>query len=176
MNDVDSMARFVQLLTATQSRLYAHLYTLLGGAEAARDVLQETNLVLWKKAAEYDLTRPFEPWAMSFARFQAMAWRKRQQRDRLVFDDELVALLDAECSPAAADAGGELLALEECLQALPEKQRALVARRYQQGEAVNHIAEQEGRPANAIAALLYRARQALAECIKTKLRAKEELS
>ena len=66
ISDPESIARFVQLLTGLQSRLYAYLCTLLVRSDDARDVLQETNVVLWKKAADYDPTRPFEPWAFRF--------------------------------------------------------------------------------------------------------------
>src|SRR4051794_17908104 len=82
-------AGFLLLLTNHQSSLYAAIVSLLGGIEGAQDVLQETNAALLEKAAEYDPTRPFVPWAMGFARMQTLAWRKRQSRDRLVLDDDL---------------------------------------------------------------------------------------
>ena len=51
------------------------------------------------------------------------------------------------------------------LQKLPPKQRALLAAKYENGEAVNDIARREGREANAVSALLYRIREALAETV-----------
>lgn len=72
-HDPEQSARFVVLLTGLQSRICAYLCTLLARAEDARDVLQETDLVLWKKAADYDPARPFEPWAFRFAHWQALA-------------------------------------------------------------------------------------------------------
>lgn len=116
----------------------------------------------------YDFTRAFEPWAIRFAHFQALAWRKRQSRDRLVFGDATLDLLAAEFD-GAHSADDELRALEECLGKLPDKQRAIVARRYQDAEPVNEIATSEGKPPNVIAAFLYRARKALAECISAVL-------
>ena len=160
------------MLTGLQSRLYAFLCTLLARPEDARDVLQETNVVLWKKAAEYDPSLPFEPWAFRFAHWQALAWRKRQTRDRLVFDDAAFEQIAAEF-PVTGTAEQELQALEECLAKLPEKQRALVDRRYSSGESVNAIAGADSKPPNVIAASLYRARRVLAECIATTLLATE---
>ena len=168
ISDPENTARFVQLLTGVQSRLYAYLCTLLVRPEDARDVLQETNVVLWKKAADYDPARPFEPWAFRFAHWQALAWRKRQSRDRLIFDDTTFASLAGEVSnPGTSE--GELRALEDCLGKLPERQRALVERRYSGGESVNAIADSENKPPNAVAALLYRARKMLADCIDASL-------
>ena len=80
------MNEFMLLLTSHQSSLYACISALLGGVEGVQDVLQETNVVLLEKAGEYDPARPFVPWALAFARFQTLAWRKRQTRDRLVLD------------------------------------------------------------------------------------------
>src|ERR1041384_3034412 len=87
----DPTAAFMLLLTSYQSMLYSSITALLGGVEGAQDILQETNVVLLKKAADYDSARPFLPWAIAFAKNQVLAWRKRQSRDRLVLHDALFA-------------------------------------------------------------------------------------
>lgn len=163
-----ALSFFVERLTGAQSQLYAFIASLLAGASDAADVLQETNKALWQKAAEYDPTRPFLPWAFSFARMQVMAHRKRLSRDRLVFDDELIGQL---ADVFERNEGGErqLQALETCLQKLPSGQREVLAAKYERGEAVNDIAAREGKAANAVSALLYRVRAALAECIEQTL-------
>ena len=86
--DSDMTADYVKHLTACQNQLYAYIFTLINNAEAAWDVLQETNSVLWSKAAEFDDTRPFIPWAMGVAFQQVRAARTRFGRDRLVFQDK----------------------------------------------------------------------------------------
>lgn len=85
-----ALARYVQLMTDSQSRLYAFIYSLLSDAELARDVLQETNAVLWAKAAEFEADRDFGPWALAIARYQVLAARQRMSRDRLVFDPDVL--------------------------------------------------------------------------------------
>ncbi len=160
---------FIGHLTGCQSSLYAFICTLLGGAEGAGDVLQETNIVLWNKAADYDPGRAFLPWAYTFARFQVMAWRKKQSRSRLVLDDELVATVAQEFEARDGQADRQLEALETCLSLLPASQRELVDSRYSHGEGVNEIAGRMGRPENVIAASLYRIRKALMQCVKSKL-------
>jgi RNA polymerase sigma-70 factor, ECF subfamily len=160
---------FVRHLTGCQSALYAFITTLLGGAEGAGDVLQETNVVLWNKAGDYDPQRPFLPWAYTFARFQVMAWRKKQSRDRLVLDDELVAAIASELEERSPKAEAQLEALEACLSGLPEEQRRLVDSRYSEGEAVQDIASRMGRPENVISAHLYRIRRALMQCVRLKM-------
>src|SRR4051812_13542352 len=80
----------VQHITACQAALYAYVCSLLGTSAGAADVLQEANLVLWEKAMEYDPERPFLPWARRIAHFQVLAYRKRQSREKLLFDDDLL--------------------------------------------------------------------------------------
>ncbi|MEJ6582113.1 MAG: sigma factor [Akkermansiaceae bacterium] len=75
--------QFVKLLTNNQSALYAFIVSRMGSVDQANDVLQEANLKLCKKADEFDSERPFLAWAFTFARFEVMAWRKKQQRSRL---------------------------------------------------------------------------------------------
>jgi RNA polymerase sigma-70 factor, ECF subfamily len=66
----DSQSRaedFVKYLTAHQRDLYTYINTLLVGDSAALDVLQDTNLDLWKRMEDYDFDRPFLPRAYGFA-------------------------------------------------------------------------------------------------------------
>jgi RNA polymerase sigma-70 factor (ECF subfamily) len=105
---------FVALLTGSQRRLHAYIFSLVWNPADADDILQETNIVLLKKAAEYDTTRDFLPWALAIARFQALAGLKRRQRLRFVFDDALTMLLadDAEREDPVLEA--RRLALATC--------------------------------------------------------------
>jgi RNA polymerase sigma-70 factor (ECF subfamily) len=161
----------VQQITAAQSALYAFILTLMAGQEGAADVLQETNVKLIRELHRYDTSRPFLPWAMTLARFEVMAWRTRQGRSRLVLDNDVAELMAAEIADSQDDR--ELAALESCLSALPARQRELIAARYDRGETVRAIAKRLGQPENALAALLYRVRKALHDCITSKLSQEE---
>ncbi len=172
-DNADARSRFVERLTAAQSALHGCVHTLMAGAPDAADVLQETNRVLWRKAAEYDPARPFLPWAYRVAHFQVLAHRRRVARERLVFDEKLVGRLAEEFTAQSRADDRELRALDECLQKLPPAHRELVDARYQRGESVNDIAARRGRPANAVSALLYRIRNALAGCIRQALASQE---
>src|SRR5580698_3875418 len=120
-------AGFLLQLTNHQSAMYAAVVSMLGGAEGAQDVLQETNAALLEKALEYDPTRPFVPWAVGFARTQVLAWRKRQTRDRLVLDDELFEAVADRLATDPPAPNQRLEALERCLGKLPYLSRELVA-------------------------------------------------
>jgi RNA polymerase sigma-70 factor (ECF subfamily) len=162
---------FLLLLTSHQSSLYAAISALLGGVEGAHDVLQETNLVLLQKAGEFDPARPFVPWALTFARFQVMAWRKKQSRDRLVLNDDLFAVLADRLALDVTPPNRRLDAIESCLGKLQPESRELVDARYLHGEAVQDIAERIGRSVNVVSVTLFRVRKALLDCVRATLAA-----
>jgi RNA polymerase sigma-70 factor (ECF subfamily) len=60
---------FASLITSSQQRLYAYIRSLLDNSASAWDVLQETNVVLWKKQAEFQMGTNFDAWAFTVARF-----------------------------------------------------------------------------------------------------------
>ena len=158
---------FVQRLTASQSAMYAFIVSLLGGANDADDVLQETNMKLCRRWSQYDREQPFLRWAYAFARFEIMAYRKSKQRSRLVLDNTLVATIAGELEESSENADSRLKLLEVCLKRLNARQRELIFARYGRGEAVRDIAARLSRPENAMAALFYRLRKILADCVQS---------
>ncbi len=162
---------FLLLLTGNQSALYACITATLGGTESTHDLLQETNVVLLEKSGEYDATRPFLPWALTFARFQVLAWRKKQSRDRLVLSDALFDKVADSLATAAPPQSRQLDALESCYQKLSVDWRRLMDARYQKGEAVRDIALALGQTENVVSVTLFRIRKALLECMRKTLTA-----
>lgn len=161
---------FVYQLTDWQSRLYGYLMTLLGDPDDARDVLQETNLVLWRKIDEFEDIRDFGAWARKCAYFQTLAFLRDRKRDRHIFDDDLLAKFaeEAEASPANEE---ELsLALRDCLSCLPNRQRQLISQHYQQRVPIRKMAADHGKSESAIKMALMRIRDTLRGCINTKLK------
>jgi len=164
---------FLSRVSRAQRSLYAFILTLVRQPADAEDVLQETNIVLWQKAAEFDTSRDFLPWAFRIAQLQAMAHWKRQKRVPRTFDESLLAELADEAITAAAELDPRRQALAGCLQKLPEQQREWIARRYQPGGSVHELARQSGRTPGAVSESLRRVRRALLECIERTL-AREE--
>lgn len=162
---------FLLLLTGSQSALYASITATLGGTESAQDILQETNVVLLEKWHEFDVARPFLPWAMTFARFQVLAWRKKQSRDRLVLSDAIFDQVADALASAPPPPSRQLDALEACYQKLSTEWRRLMDARYQKGEAVRDIAQALGQTENVVSVTLFRIRKTLLECMQKNLAA-----
>jgi RNA polymerase sigma-70 factor (ECF subfamily) len=163
-----SSAEFVTKITRVQRQLHAFILSMVWNATEADDVLQQTNLVLWEKSAEFDGSRPFLPWAMQFAQWQALAWLKshRRQQQRVVIDDDLAKLLADEAAADERTFEARRNALASCLQKLRREQRELIARRYEPEASVSALAAAGGVTAKAISDRLRRIRHALLECIQ----------
>lgn len=161
-------AEFVTQITRVQRQLHAFILSMVWSATDADDVLQQTNLVLWEKSAEFDPNRPFLPWAMQFAQWQALAWLKsrRRQQQRLVIDDDLAKLLEEEAAADEPAFEARRNALASCLQKLRPEQRGLIARRYEPEASVNALAAASGLTAKALSDRLRRIRHLLLECIQ----------
>lgn len=165
----DETGEFVQQLTAAQSRLYSYICTLLCGAAGANDVLQETNLALWEKRSEYDRARPFLAWGYRFAYLQVLCYRKRRGRQTVLLDDVVLEQLAVACEQEAAVPGDHLDALEECLERLPERHREAISQRYVHDQPLTAIGSAQGQAAGSVAAMLYRIRKTLADCVEHRL-------
>ena len=159
---------FVYQLTDWQTRLLSYLFTLLGDMHDARDVLQETNMVLWKKHADQGPVRDFGAWAIKCAHFQALAFLRDRKRDPHLFDDELLGLF-ADVTTGEPDEERHL-ALRDCLARLPAKQRGLLQERYREGKTVRKLAAEQGKNESMMRMLLMRIRNILRACIESKLR------
>ncbi len=157
---------FLQLLTSHQSRLYAYVLSLLGNRTQAEDVMQETNAVLWRKAQDFKLGTNFGAWMLKVAYFQVIAYRRKDTRDRLVFDDELLQELTEDTEHLCEWQEEKQRRLEDCIGKLNERYQELIRRRYTDGATLKSIASQSGQSENSIKQALFRARTALIECVK----------
>lgn len=165
----DSQENLIALITRHQAALHAYILGLLPNRSKADDVLQETNLVLWRKAADYDQSMPFMPWACGIARFQVKAANRDAARDRHVFDPQLLDLLAIEDEPGLESTAAMDRALSECLERLPGDKRDLILHRYQPDSSVHQMAANRKVTPGALSVQLHRIRQMLEQCVEGKL-------
>ncbi len=167
--DSRQLQEFVRELTASQGRLRAFLVSLMPGSPDVGDVLQETNLTLWKSRGRFRPGSNFVAWAFTIARLEVLHQRRRDKRlKRILLSGELLDLLAKEI-PIEDDYEAYLNALETCKEKLSEDQRALIESRYQTGQSVEEHARRTGRNPSALRVALMRIRIALRECIEKSL-------
>lgn len=165
----DPQENLVALITRHQAALHAYILSLLPNASLADDVLQETNLVLWRKAADYDQARPFMPWACRIAWFQVKAAHRDSARDLHIFDSELLDLLASEEDADLETTTALDQALRDCLDQLPDAKRTLILHRYQPDSSVHEMAATRNLSPGALSLQLHRIRQMLENCVTGKL-------
>jgi RNA polymerase sigma-70 factor, ECF subfamily len=166
--------RWADLITAQQGNLYVYIFSLVHQRHDALDILQETNLVLWRKRYESVQVADFRAWAFGIAFKQVLAHRQRKAREKLCFNSTLLAQLAEDmASQLENEEEPYRLRLRQCVQKLPAHSRQLVAMRYEVPGSVSAMAEQLGRSTAAVSQALYRIRSQLLRCVRG-LSAKEE--
>lgn len=159
---------FSRKLTALQRSLYAYILTLLPNRADAEDVLQETNLILCRKANEYDPEGHFQGWAFQIARYQVMAQITKTKRNRLQFSTEIVETLAAEEFDSKRIALSQK-ALQMCYDLLPEHMKKIARLRFREESNLKDISAKVGRPLGSVSATLHRIRINLTDCVRKKL-------
>lgn len=163
-------ARFMRLWTTAQPMVANYVHALIRDHAAAQDVLQETALVIFRRFAEYDDSRPFVGWALRIAKYQVLGQRRDVMRCPVVYDDEVLAGFTESwgaMAPAQWD-GSELV--RECLGKLASHARRLVQMRYFDDLNASEIAKRLGMASSAVRVTLQRVREQLRACVEQQLK------
>lgn len=124
---------FVQLFTRAQRPVFLYILSLIPRPVEAEEILQETNLVIWTKARQFQSGTNFRAWACQIAYFEVMKYRSRKHRDKLHFNPELLDLIATESLQQSELLDRRRQALAECLAKLREQDRILIQTRYWSG-------------------------------------------
>lgn len=160
---------FVVALTESQTAIRAYCEAALGPSEEAKDAWQRTNVVLWRKASSWDPKTRFLSWALAIARYEVLAAVRDRQRERLVFDADVVEMMAESALPAAHAQPARHAALEACLQKLGERARSILTGHYVTGHSQAELADKLGMKEATLRVLLLRIRRSLGECIEHQL-------
>jgi len=160
---------FLRLYQANERRLYGFILALVPDWVAAEDLLQETTMVMWSKFETFELGTDFAAWAMRIARYQVMAYRKKQRNQRVRFSDEVLEGIDRQAATATKQLDVRREALRDCLRKLPEGDRELIHLRYEYGASTRSVAERVGRGIDAVYKALNRIHIQLFHCIRRTL-------
>jgi len=169
----EKMEQFARLLAGCQRKVFLYVLSLVHNPTDAEEILQETNLVLWRKFDQYKPGTDFVRWACRVAFFEVQKFRQRRAGQRVQLGDRLVETLATEAEQQLDRMDRRRQALRKCLEQLPEKWRRLVVRRYQPNATTRSVAEAAGRTVEATRRALHRIRMKLLECIQQTLSAEE---
>lgn len=168
MDDQDRDEHIVQLIGGCQRPLFIYLTGLLCSRDLAEDVLQETNLIIWRKRGQYAAGTNFFAWACKVAYFEACKAREKRGRKVPAFSELFLEKVAPELAAVAETAGALQSALRECVEELRAADRELIERRYDDDATVVKIAAALGRSADGIYKSLNRIHRVLFDCISAK--------
>ena len=173
MGDTHESQLLVRLLTQHHQALFRYVHALLGNAEDANDVLQETSVALFSKLNQFDQSRPFLPWAYRFAYLEVLKWREKNANRPSTLDPDVVELL-----ARSREVGDDLLqrrsrVLPDCFRLLPEKDLVVIRTRYFDRSPVDDIAVKLKMSRRTLFREFERIRRVLMDCIESKLASEE---
>jgi RNA polymerase sigma-70 factor, ECF subfamily len=162
---------FVRLLAEHERQVAGYVHALVPLWQDAEDVLQETKLRLWEQFDSFQSGTNFAAWAFTIAGYMVRRHRKRCQRERVSFSDDLLETLAREV-PAAITPSPDLrlLTLIECVKALSNASRKLLRLFCTGQKKIKDIAHELGQSPDATRMALFRIRQSLSECVERRLR------
>lgn len=160
---------FIKLFSQHQRRLYLHVLAQVFRPVDAEEILQDTNVVIWKKYHQFEIGTNFWAWVCQISNYEILRFRSKQHRDKLRFSDKFIELIAEETEETSDLTDRRLSALSICLEKLREKDRTLIQMRYAPGSNGKNTAKELGRPTNSVYQSLGRIRRALMECIQREL-------
>ena len=167
-NDDSRYEDYVRHFARHEAELRRFIASFLPSWGDVDEVVQRTAIAIWRKYDQFEPGTEFIKWAVVVARFEALAYRRKMARDRLVFREDVLELMAEEAAEEFEGRSAQHQALEACLLAMPEKQRKFVMHAYTPGVNVKELAEEAGFTAAAFYMRLKRLRRQLMKCIESK--------
>ena len=165
----EASAKFVRLLTDHQQRLRAYLIAMVRSEQQSEDLLQETNMALWRKRSDYDHSQPFFSWACGMAFIEVLRSRRKIATEKLRFDAALLESISEEAVHQSELLEDRKEALRKCLRQLNSDDFRLIESRYSDGLAIEELCSIVGRPPKSIYKALGRIRESLYRCIERSI-------
>ncbi len=172
----DDHEAFRELIERHQNAVIGTVAKMLGNASEAEDIAQQVFLRLWKARARYQASAKFTTFLYTITRnlvfneTRRKSRRKESSLDQRKDDYELELPANPNQRPDNAHLNAELrTAIDQAIEALPEKQRlAVVLRRYQ-NLPYEEIAEVLDLTVSAVKSQLFRARGTLRDSLASYL-------
>lgn len=164
---------------ANRHRLMSFIEGLLRDTPVSEDVFQEVWLKLSRSLEKGVEIQDQAKWCRKVAKNLILQHWRSQRNSKIVVDSTLLEFVDFV--DRAFDENESLQdyrperqqALSDCIKALPEKSKTLIALKYDQGCSLESIGQKVEQSTDSVIKALLRLRQALAVCVQKKLKLQE---
>lgn len=164
---------------ASRPQLMSFIYGLIRDPQTAEDIYQEVWLKLAGAMENGVIIENQAKWCRAVAKnLIVQHWRERRD-GKVVADSTLLEFIDyVELAFDENDSqenrwSDRQYALNECVQALPEKSKRLLHLKYDEEFSISAIATHLRQSTSAVVKALVRLRQALAVCVEKKMKLQE---
>jgi len=163
--------QFVKLLMEHRSMLHGFIYAIVRNPHLAEDAMQEVATVLWTKFGQFRQGTNFGAWARAVAYREVVALlRKEKKATKHLTEPAARQLMEAyERRQEHVDVADHREALRTCVDELTDDLRKLLSWRYEQRLTSAQIGERLKRSTQAVNSLVYRTKNALADCVQKRL-------
>jgi RNA polymerase sigma-70 factor (ECF subfamily) len=168
MNSGDTES-FREIIMEYAPALRAFLASRLFAKDMVEDIAQDTFIAAYENINKYDKEQKFIHWLLGIASNKL----KNHYRSTKIHSSAYEKMVDIiRHRKQAIDLDPDEIyfrqnkKLHQCIEALPDKARALIKARYFENTQVKQLAELQKTTELALSALLFRTRQKLAECME----------
>jgi RNA polymerase sigma-70 factor (ECF subfamily) len=159
---------FEALYRGTSSQLFGICLRVLSERSDAEDALQDVFTTVWRKAAQFDITRASAiAWLAMIARNKAIDRLRSLPARQARTDIELARELEdpGASPPQQAQTASDRAQLERCLEQLEPRRRALIRAAFFEGCTYEELATRLESPLGSIKSWIRRSLLQLRECL-----------
>ncbi len=159
---------------ANRALVFGFVRALTRDLDATEEAFQEVGLRVVQQAVKGTSVAQFLPWVREIARNVVIDQRRRLSRAPMAapLEEQIVRAFE-ENAMSVDESRARRRFLEECLEHLTEKVRALFRVRYAEGRPLDEAAAAVGWKIDSVKVAMSRARKSLLECMQSKLRGSE---
>ena len=165
----DKMSQLALLWGQAKPSVSAYVRSIVRNHHDAEDVIQSTVSQIALRFDDYDPDRPFVAWALGFARYAVLEYRRKSLRKPLLLGEDALEALSGAIVQESQQVDDRYEALEHCISRLSEQHRQVLTQRYRQDRTREEIATQLQVKQNTISVMLRRIRRALGDCVRERM-------
>lgn len=161
----------MRCLIARRGHLLGYIWSIVHDEHLAEDVFQDVFIVVCRKASEVQFNddEHLFRWMRKIARFESLNAARKAKRSPLIFQTDILDLLDGEWSKAESLADDRAEALKTCIAKLSAYAERLIRLRYVEKLSGKALADRVDRKVSTVYTALSRIHSALRDCVNDRM-------
>lgn len=156
------------LFVRHNARVFRFLMRLVDNTATAEDLVSETFIEIWRRAARFEARSKASTWMLGIARYKALSLMRQRgfdQLDNSVAERIVAGGDDPELSTQNSKCAAVLL---DCLKRLPPSQREVIDLIYYHEQSISEVARIIGVPENTVKTRAFHARKRISQLMTAR--------